>query len=61
MRLAHEHFPELSARDLLHAAVMLRVSSERIVTADKSFDVLAEEGMQRLDPAGVEDWKESLR
>lgn len=53
VRVAHEHFPELSARDLLHVAVMLRVGSERIVKADKSFDRLAGEGIERLDPAGV--------
>lgn len=58
--LADEHFPELSSRDLLHAAVMLRVGSESIATADKSFDRLAGEGIERLDPAEVVNWKQRL-
>ena len=60
VELADGHFPELSARDLLHAAVILRVGTQSVVTADKSFDRLAREGIERLDPSGVESWKESL-
>lgn len=47
----------LAARDLLHAAVMLRDGSTRIVTADKDFDGLVEAGIERLDPARIDDWR----
>lgn len=52
----------LAARDLLHAAVMLRVEGDAstIVTADTDFDDLAPEGMTRLDPASVEDWRRGI-
>lgn len=49
--------PGLAARDLLHAAVMLRDGSTRIVTADKDFDGLVEAGIERLDPARIDDWR----
>ena len=52
-RLADRH-PELSARDLLHAAVMHRLGVERVVSADTGFDRLP--GLQRLDPARFEEW-----
>lgn len=48
----------LAARDVLHAAVMLRKGSSRIVTADKDFDELADEGLWRLNPADVARWRE---
>ena len=60
--LADRHGAEsgarLAARDLLHAAVMLRVEElpARIVTADGDFDALAVEGIERLDPIDVEVW-----
>lgn len=47
----------LAARDLLHAAVMLRDGSTRIVTADKDFDELVGAGIERLDPARIEAWR----
>lgn len=49
----------LAARDLLHGAVMLRSggSRVRIVTADGNFDDLAAEGIERLDPANVQEWR----
>lgn len=50
----------LAARDVLHAAVMLRVGSSKIVTADTDFDELREEGIERLDPAEVEVWRNEL-
>lgn len=50
----------LAARDLLHAAVMLRCSSSKIVTADKDFDELAGEGIRRLDPAQIESWRDAV-
>lgn len=48
----------LAARDLLHAAVMLRTEDTpaRIVTTDRDFDDLAAEGIERLDPADVGAW-----
>ena len=48
----------ISARDLLHAAVMRRLGAERIISADTDFDQLS--GVVRLDPAGVEDWTSSV-
>jgi predicted nucleic acid-binding protein len=52
----------LAARDLLHAAVMLRSegSPARIVTADGDFDELAAEGIERLDSAHVEAWRQEV-
>jgi predicted nucleic acid-binding protein len=48
----------LAARDLLHAAVILRAegSPAKIVTADGDFDELAAEGIERLDPADIVAW-----
>jgi predicted nucleic acid-binding protein len=57
----------LAARDLLHAAVVLRLAersaegsaegSGRIVSADGDFDELAGSGIRRLDPADVGSWR----
>lgn len=57
--LADRHGAGLAARDLLHAAVILRTEETpaRIVTADRDFDDLATEGIERLDPADVESWR----
>lgn len=44
----------LSARDLLHAAIMRRVGATRIISADQGFDQLSD--LQRLDPADVALW-----
>ena len=44
----------LSARDLVHAAVMHRLGVERIVTVDTGFDRLP--GIQHLDPAHFDAW-----
>ena len=57
-RLADE-YPELGARDLLHAAVMRRLGVRRLVSADAGFDRLS--GLERLDPAGVEKWRDKLQ
>jgi len=57
-RLADE-YPELGARDLLHAAVMRRLGVRRLVSADAGFDRLS--GLERLDPAGVETWRDKLQ
>jgi len=44
----------IDARDLVHATVMLRVGSKRILTADRGFDKIP--GIERLDPLLVEEW-----
>lgn len=47
----------LAARDVLHAAVMLRAGSKYIVSADRDFDELSEKGIVRLEPAEVHNWR----
>lgn len=47
----------LSARDLLHLAVMHRLGVIRIVTADADFDRAP--GIIRLDPADDREWKQA--
>lgn len=56
-RLADLH-TGVSARDLVHAAVMQRLGANRIVSADTDFDRLT--GIDRLDPARVEEWESSI-
>lgn len=56
-RLADSH-AGISARDLLHAAVMQRLGADRIISADSDFDRLP--GVTRLDPARVEKWGDSV-
>jgi len=48
-------YPGLDARDLLHLAIMRRVSSSAIVTADAAFDRVA--GIRRLNPAMLAQWR----
>jgi hypothetical protein len=50
-----ERYPHLSARDLIHLAVMSRVGASHIVSADRGFDAI--EGLTRLDPLRVEEWE----
>lgn len=54
-----ERYPALSARDLVHAAVMYRVGATHVVSADGSFDVLTD--IERLDPAEVDVWRDRVR
>lgn len=49
-----ETHPKLSARDLVHIAVMERVGATAIITADTSFDNL--DGIERLDPSKANRW-----
>jgi uncharacterized protein len=49
-----DDYTGLSARDLLHAAVMARVGADRIVSADHGFDRVRH--LRRLDPADVATW-----
>ena len=51
--LADGH-PGISARDLVHAAVMERLGTNLVVSVDTDFDRLP--GVTRLDPAQVEEW-----
>ena len=50
--------PHISTRDLLHAAVMNRLESDQIISADTDFDRLPE--IARLDPYDVVEWGDSL-
>ena len=51
-------YPGVSARDLVHTAVMQRLGAGRIISADTDFDRL--EGVERLDPARVGEWERSI-
>lgn len=55
--LADQH-PALSARDLVHAAVMMRVGSDQIISADRGFDRLPQ--LTRLDPAHLLSWRDQI-
>ena len=55
--MADRH-PGVSARDLVHTAVMQRLGVVRIISADTDFDRL--EGVERLDPARVGEWERSI-
>lgn len=50
--------PGADARDLLHVAVMTRLGSSSIVSADRHFDRF--EGIVRLDPGNVAAWERQL-
>lgn len=50
--------PGVSARDLVHLAVMQRLGVSRIVTADTDFDRLPE--VDRLDPVDVDGWGSAI-
>ncbi len=56
-RLADEH-AQVSARDLVHVAVMRRLGTSKIISADTDFDQLP--GIVRLNPARVSEWAESV-
>ena len=51
--------PGISARDLVHAAVMQRMGTDRIISVDTDFDRLP--GITRLDPLRVDEWADSVR
>ena len=50
--------PEVSARDLVHAAVMRRLEVRRIISADRDFDRV--DGIERLDPLHIEEWQATV-
>ena len=56
-RLADSH-PGISARDLVHAAVMQRMGVDWIISVDTDFDRLP--NLTRLDPARLEEWADSV-
>ena len=56
--LLADWYPDLGARDLLHAAVMSRLGVRNIVSADAGFDRLPE--VKRLDPTDVGVWRDKL-
>ena len=56
-RLADSH-TGISARDLLHTAVMQRLGADRIISADTDFDRLPR--ITRLDPSRVGQWGDSV-
>lgn len=56
-RLADRH-PGISARDLVHAAVMRRVGAHRIISVDADFDRLPD--ITRLDPRRMDAWGGSI-
>ena len=49
-----DEYPGVSARDLVHVAVMRRMGADRVVSADRDFDRIAD--VERLDPAEVGEW-----
>lgn len=53
-----DQYPELAARDLLHAAVMNRLGVRNIVSADAGFDRLSH--LERLDPQDVPAWRDEM-
>ena len=56
--LADRHLG-ISARDLVHAAVMHRLGVEHIISADADFDRLP--GINRLDPMLIGEWGDSIQ
>ena len=48
----------VSARDLVHAAVMKRLNAQKVISADSDFDRV--DGVVRLDPLRVDDWRASV-
>jgi predicted nucleic acid-binding protein len=49
---------KLAARDLIHLAVMNRVGTGRIASADSGFDRVY--GIERLDPMQVDEWRDTV-
>lgn len=53
-----DQYPRLSARDLVHLAVMTRLGITAIVSGDADFDAVA--GVRRLDPREVATWRDEI-
>ena len=54
-----DRYPALSARDLIHLAVMQRLGVTRIASTDRGFDGI--EGVECLDPADFDSWRETVQ
>ncbi len=53
-----DDYSDINARDLVHAAVALRLGVSRIISTDTDFDRLPV--ITRLAPERVDDWAEAL-
>ena len=53
-----DRYPGASSRDLIHTAVMRRLSITRVISADTDFDSI--DGIERLDPALLDQWEHSI-
>ena len=53
-----DHHPNVSSRDLVHAAVALRLGASRIISTDTDFDRLPV--VTRLAPERVDEWADAL-
>ncbi len=53
-----DEYTNLSARDLIHIAVMNRIAVDHIVSADRGFDRVPQ--IRRLDPADFPSWRHEL-
>lgn len=53
-----DRYPRLSARDLVHLAVMNRLGTTTVISGDADFDAVA--GVQRLDPRDVATWRDEI-
>ncbi|MGI8552462.1 MAG: type II toxin-antitoxin system VapC family toxin [Dehalococcoidia bacterium] len=56
--LLADRYPRLSVRDLVHVAVMQRIGSIRIISADQDFSDIPQ--LQRLDPANLAAWRQQI-
>jgi len=52
-----DQHPSLSARDLLHLAIMDRLGVKKLISADRDFDAVAR--ITRLDPGSLDSWREA--
>ena len=53
-----DHHPTVSARDLVHTALMQRLGSVQIISSDTDFDRLPH--VTRLDPADLSEWVQTV-
>ncbi len=53
-----DHHPTVSARNLVHTALMQRLGSVQIIASDTDFDRLPH--VTRLDPADLSEWAQTM-
>ena len=53
-----DRYPRLSARDLVHLAVMNRLGITTVISGDAEFDTVA--GLRRLDPRAIATWRHEV-